>query len=84
LLAAFAKAKQMGITTLALVGGNGGEMKASGLVDHCLVVASDSIHRVQEVHVASYHILWDLVHTLLADQRGKLGAATQQEQKVPL
>ena len=77
LLAAFAKAKQMGMTTFALVGGNGGEMKASGLVDHCLVVASDSIHRVQEVHVASYHILWDLVHTLLADQRGKLGAVTQ-------
>ncbi len=83
LLAAFAKAKQMGISTFGLVGGNGGDMKTSGLVDHCLVVASDSIHRVQEVHVASYHILWDLVHTLLADQRGKLGASTQKEQKVP-
>ncbi len=84
LLAAFTKAKQMGITTFGLAGGNGGEMKTSGLVDHCLVVETDSIHRVQEVHVASYHILWDLVHTLLADQRGKLGAATKQSQKAGL
>ncbi len=76
LLAAFAKAKQIGITTFALAGGNGGEIKSSGLVDHCLVVETDSIHRVQEAHVASYHILWDLVHTLLADHRGKLGAVT--------
>ncbi|WP_309682218.1 hypothetical protein [Polaromonas sp.] len=29
-------------------------------------------HRIQETHVAIYHILWDLVHTLLADQRGNL------------
>jgi len=70
ILAAFAKAKPLGMATLGLSGGQGGEMKASGLVDHCLVVESDSIHRVQEVHVACYHILWDLVHTLLADTRG--------------
>jgi D-sedoheptulose 7-phosphate isomerase len=38
-------------------------------LDHCLVVRTDSIHRVQECHVAIYHILWDLVHTLLADDR---------------
>ena len=71
MLAAFAKAKEMGMVTLGLAGGDGGEMKRSGLVDHCLVVESDSIHRVQEVHVACYHILWDLTHTLLADSRGK-------------
>jgi len=82
LLAAFTKAKQMGVSTFALTGGHGGEMKTSGLIDHCLVVETDSIHRVQEVHVASYHILWDLVHTLLADHRGKLGAVTQKVHKV--
>ena len=43
---------------------------ASGLVDHCLVVPTASIHRIQECHVAAYHILWDLMHTLLADDRG--------------
>ena len=36
------------------------------------MVETDSIHRVQECHVAIYHILWDLVHTLLADDRGSL------------
>ncbi len=72
MMAAYAKAKEMKLVTLGLVGGDGGDMKASGLVDHCLVVESDSIHRIQEVHVACYHIIWDLVHTLLADSRGQL------------
>lgn len=70
LMAAYEKAKELGLVTLGLTGGDGGQMKASGLVDHCLVVGTDSIHRVQEVHVAAYHILWDLTHTLLADSRG--------------
>jgi D-sedoheptulose 7-phosphate isomerase len=66
LMAAFAKANEMGIATIGLAGGEGGRMKASGLLDHCLVVPSDSIHRIQESQVAAYHILWDLVHVLLA------------------
>lgn len=72
LLGAYAKAKEMGLTTIGLAGGDGGRMAATADIDHCLVVATDSIHRVQEVHVAIYHILWDLVHTLLADERGDL------------
>jgi D-sedoheptulose 7-phosphate isomerase len=70
LMAAYEKAKELRLVTLGLAGGNGGAMKASGLVDHCLVVETDSIHRVQEVHVAAYHVLWDLTHTLLANDRG--------------
>jgi D-sedoheptulose 7-phosphate isomerase len=70
LLAAFAKARELGIVTVGLSGGDGGRMRASGVLDHCLVVPTSSIHRVQEVHVAAYHILWDLVHTLLASDRG--------------
>jgi D-sedoheptulose 7-phosphate isomerase len=70
LIAAFAKAKEMGMVTFGLAGGDGGRMKTAGVVDHCLVVPTTSIHRVQECHVAAYHILWDLVHTLLADDRG--------------
>ena len=72
MMAAYAKAKEMRLITFGLVGGDGGDMKGSGLVDYCLVVDSDSIHRIQEVHVACYHIIWDLVHTLLADSRGQL------------
>jgi len=67
LLAAFAKARELGIATIALAGGDGGAMPDA--VDHCLVVPSSSIHRIQEAHVVAYHILWDLVHTLLADAR---------------
>jgi D-sedoheptulose 7-phosphate isomerase len=70
LLSAFVKAKEMQIVTIGLCGGDGGRMQSSGAVDHCLVVPAQSIHRVQECHVVAYHILWDLVHTLLADQRG--------------
>ncbi|PHS25928.1 MAG: phosphoheptose isomerase [Methylophaga sp.] len=72
MITAYAKAKEMKLVTLGLVGGDGGDMKSSGLVDHCLIVDSDSIHRIQEVHVVCYHIIWDLVHTLLADSRGKV------------
>lgn len=75
LLAAFEKAKATGLVTIGLAGMQGGDMMRRGLVDHCLVVSSDSIHRIQECHVAIYHILWDLVHTLLADDRGGLPRA---------
>ena len=70
LISAFVKAKEMGLVTIGLAGGDGGRMKTSGVVDFCLVVPTSSIHRTQECHVTAYHILWDLVHTLLADDRG--------------
>ncbi|HUI22294.1 MAG TPA: SIS domain-containing protein [Methylocella sp.] len=70
LIAAFIKAKEMELVTIGLSGGDGGKMKAEGVCDYCLVVPTTSIHRIQECHVAAYHILWDLVHTLLADDRG--------------
>lgn len=73
LLSAVAQARKLGMVTIALSGGDGGALARSGDVDHCLTVASHSIHRVQEAHVAIYHIVWDLVHTLLADTRGAAG-----------
>ena len=70
LLAAFSAARQVGAVTIGLSGGDGGRMRGHADVNFCLVAPSDSIHRVQETHVALYHILWDLTHTLLADARG--------------
>lgn len=70
LMSAFTKAKEIGIVTIGLAGGDGGKMKSTGAVEFCLVVPTSSIHRTQECHVAAYHILWDLVHTILADDRG--------------
>ena len=79
LIRAFDKAKEMGVSTIGLAGMSGGEMAKVDL-DHCLIVETDSIHRVQEGHVAIYHILWDLTHTLLADDRGNLSAGDRAEQ----
>ena len=76
LLAAFATARRLGLVTLGLSGHDGGAMAGCGDIDHCLVVESSSVHRVQETHVAIYHMLWDLVHTLLAQTRGGLGPVT--------
>lgn len=69
LLAAFVAAKARGLATIGLAGGNGGRMRTDPALDHVLVVESTSIHRVQECHVAIYHVLWDIVHTLLASDR---------------
>jgi D-sedoheptulose 7-phosphate isomerase len=66
LIRAFIEAKELGMVTFGLAGGDGGAMRACGAVDHCLVVESTSVHRIQECHVIAYHILWDLVHTLLS------------------
>lgn len=70
ILRAFVKAKDMGLTTIALTGSTGGVMATSPAIDHCLIVETDSIHRIQECHVLIYHVVWDLVHTLLANERG--------------
>jgi len=77
LIRAFHKAREMGLSTIGLAGMSGGEM-ANAKLDACLIVETDSIHRIQECHVATYHILWDLVHTLLADDRGGLGKTGEQ------
>jgi D-sedoheptulose 7-phosphate isomerase len=77
LVNAFIKAKEMGLMTVGLAGMNGGAMATIGL-DHCLIVEEDSIHRIQECHVTIYHILWDLVHSLLADDRGSLSVSERE------
>jgi D-sedoheptulose 7-phosphate isomerase len=68
LVHAFATARRMNLVTIGFAGGDGGEMAGlftSGLVDYCLTVPTSSVHRIQETHVALYHIMWDLVHEFL-------------------
>ena len=67
LIEACKKARVMGIKVIAFTGRTGGEMVSGHHCDVALKVPSDSIHRIQECHLACYHILWDLVHSLLAD-----------------
>jgi len=55
-------AREAGMLTIALVGGDGGDVLGRGEADHCLVVRSDDPHIVKEGHVTAYHLLWELVH----------------------
>lgn len=79
LIQAFRTAKKLGMTTIGMTGGDGGAMSSCGYLDFCLIVKTDSIHRVQEVHVTTYHIVWDLVHTLLADHRSSTSVEDDHE-----
>jgi D-sedoheptulose 7-phosphate isomerase len=55
-------AREKGQLTIALLGGDGGEVLARGEADHCLVVGSGDPLVVKEGHVTVYHLLWELVH----------------------
>jgi len=57
---ALAAARELGLLTIGLSGGDGGRL--TELCDHLFVVPSFSIHRIQEAHVLLLHLLWDLVH----------------------
>ena len=54
-------AREMGLLTVALLGGEPGD----GVADHQVVVASAAPRVVKEVHVTAYHVLWELVHVFL-------------------
>jgi len=56
---AFDSAKEKGITTVALVGKDGGEM--AKIADIALVVPSDSTPRIQESHILIGHIICDII-----------------------
>ncbi|MBO0776000.1 MAG: SIS domain-containing protein, partial [Actinobacteria bacterium] len=60
-LSGLAAATELGLLRIALVGGDGGEIAASGLADHLLVARSADPRVVKEVHVTMYHVLWALV-----------------------
>lgn len=48
LLSAAGEAHRRGMTTVAICGTGGGKLASSADVDHCLTVASQSVHRIQE------------------------------------
>jgi D-sedoheptulose 7-phosphate isomerase len=77
-------AHEMGMLTIALVGGDGGDggdgagvggdggaIGASPAVDHLFAARSSDPRIVKEVHVTSYHLLWELVHVFF-EQPGVL------------
>lgn len=61
LMAALREARSRGLLTAGLAGYDGGEMAASGVVDYCFVVRSQSIHRIQESQALLAYELWAAV-----------------------
>lgn len=64
LIAAFKQAQKMDMLTIGIAGYDGGKMAQAGL-DHCFIVRSSYVPRIQEVHATIYHTLWHLVHSSL-------------------
>lgn len=56
---AFNSAKKKNITTVALVGKDGGEM--AKLADFALIIPSESTPRIQESHILIGHIICDII-----------------------
>ena len=65
LLRAFEEATRRGLLTVGLSGYEGGAMAGSDDIEHCLVVRSDSVHRIQETQDALVLELWSVVQRCL-------------------
>ena len=70
-LAGLETARELGLLTIALTGGDGGPIASSQAVDHLLTAASADPQVVKEMHVTAYHVLWELVHVFF-EQPGVL------------
>jgi phosphoheptose isomerase len=78
LIRAFECARSRGVRTLALLGGDGGELRS--LADHVVLVPSPNTQHIQEAHSVVVHVICELVeHRLVAagwfDGRTEAGRA---------
>src|SRR5580692_11541413 len=71
-LAGLEVARERGLLTIALAGGDGGQIAASKAADHVLLTPSADPRVVKELQVTAYHVLWELVHVFF-EQPGVLG-----------
>jgi D-sedoheptulose 7-phosphate isomerase len=67
--AGLATARQMGLLTIALAGGDGAALR--DCADHLLLAASADPRVAKELQVTTYHVLWELVHVFF-EQPGVL------------
>jgi D-sedoheptulose 7-phosphate isomerase len=65
-LNAFAEASRRGMLTVGFAGYDGGAMATSVHLEHCLIVQSQSVHRIQEVQSRLAYRLWSLVQDRMA------------------
>jgi D-sedoheptulose 7-phosphate isomerase len=59
-------AREMGLLTIGFTGKDGGRFPE--LCDHCFVVPSHSLPRIQEVHETLLHIVWDIIHVARGEE----------------
>jgi DNA-binding MurR/RpiR family transcriptional regulator len=57
-LAAVEAARELGVATIGLTGGDGGAL--AGAVDLCLLVPAQNTARIQEAHILIAHVLCEL------------------------
>jgi D-sedoheptulose 7-phosphate isomerase len=65
-LAAFEEASRRGLLTVGIAGYDGGAIARSPALAHCVVVPSDSVHRIQEAQNAVVFALWRRVQARLS------------------
>ena len=63
------EARRRGLYTIAICGHEGGRMAREQCADHCFIVRSSSVHRIQEVQMTLYHVLTELVQRALEGDR---------------
>ena len=61
IVAALIEARKRRLLTIALTGYDGGEIGRRQLAEFIIVVPSDYIPRIQEVHASVYHVMTDLL-----------------------
>jgi len=64
ILAAVKQAKSMGITSVGVTGGTGGQL--AGLSDIAIIAASSKTARIQESHLVIFHTICELAENTLA------------------
>ncbi|MEK7614418.1 MAG: SIS domain-containing protein [Patescibacteria group bacterium] len=65
LLYAVEQAKKGGLQVFALLGRDGGKLKAEGLCDEVIIVPSQNTPRIQECHIMLIHIICEALDTFL-------------------
>lgn len=60
-LNAFVEASRRGMLTIGFAGYDGGELAGCEALEHCFVVRSESVHRIQEAQAAVSFALWQSV-----------------------
>ena len=68
--AGLAAARERGLLTVALAGGDGGAIARDGIAEHVLTAPAGDPRVVKELQVTTYHVLWELVHVFVEQPGG--------------